>query len=343
MRLGVEAALVGGRIVRGDVEVTASEVTAVSLASPRGRGFAVPGFVDLQVNGFAGVDFLHTDAEGFGSAGNALAETGVTSYLPTFITALEEELVSALREMPSATDGARILGAHLEGPFLSPERLGAHPAAARRDPAPELLERLLHAGPVSLMTLAPELPGAHDLIRALLHTGVTVAFGHSDATAEEANAGFDLGVRTVTHLFNAMRPFHHRDPGIAGAALAREDVVVQVILDGIHVAPETAALVWRAARGRLALVTDFTTAPDGRTAGGVLAGGTAPMIQGVRSLHALGTSFEEAVLAATAIPARIIGEPSVGQLAVGLPADVVVLTDGLEIERVLLAGEDRLS
>lgn len=343
MRLGVEAALVGGRIVRGDVEITAGDVTAVGLASPGGRGVAVPGFVDLQVNGFAGVDFLHTDAEGFAGAGHALAETGVTSYLPTFITAAEEELVAALREMPGATDGARLLGAHLEGPFLSPARLGAHPATARRDPDAELLNRLLDAGPVRLMTLAPELPGAHDLIQALLQRGVTVSFGHSDATAEEANAGFDLGVHTVTHLFNAMRPFHHRDPGIVGAALVREDLIVQVILDGIHVAPETAALAWRAARGRLALVTDFTTAPDGRTPDGVLAGGTAPMIEAVQRLHALGASFEEAVLAATEIPARIIADPTAGQLAVGLPADVVVLTDGLEIERVLLAGEDRLS
>jgi N-acetylglucosamine-6-phosphate deacetylase len=170
-----------------------------------------------------------------------------------------------------------------------------------------------------------------------------VSFGHSDATAEEANAGFDLGVRTVTHLFNAMRPFHHRDPGIVGAAMTREDVVVQLILDGVHLAPQTAAVAWHAARGRLALVTDFTTAPGGRTPKGVLAGSTVPLIQAVRNLHTLGASLEEAILAATEIPARIIGEPTAGRLGVGLPADVVVLTDGLEIERMLVAGKDRLS
>lgn len=343
MRLGVEAALVGGRIVQGDVEVTEGDVTAVGVASPGGRGIAAPGFVDLQVNGFAGVEFLLADTEGYRRASDALLTTGVTSYLPTFITASEEEVVAALCRIPRTTDGARILGAHLEGPFLSPARLGAHPAAARRDPDMELLGRLLDAGPVRLMTLAPELPGAHDLTRKLLARGVTVSFGHCDATGGEANAGFDLGVRTVTHLFNAMRPFHHRDPGIAGVALAREDVVVQVILDGVHLAPETAALVWRATRGRMALVTDFTATPGGRTPDGVLAGSTAPMIEAVRNLHALGAPFEEAVLAATEIPARIIGEPEAGRLGVGLPADVVVLTDELEIERVLLAGEDRLS
>jgi len=343
MRLGVGAALVDGRIVQGDVEIAEGAVAAVALASPGGRGIAVPGFVDLQVNGFAGVDFARADAEGYRLAGEALLATGVTSYLPTFITAPEEELVAALREVPSATDGARILGAHLEGPFLSSERLGAHPPASRRDPDLQLLDRLLDAGPIRLTTLAPELPGAHDLIRALLDRRVTVSFGHSDATVAQANAGFDLGVHTVTHLFNAMRPFHHRDPGLAGAALAREDVVIQVILDGIHLAPETAALVWCAARGRTALVTDLTVAPSGRTSEGVLAGSTTPMIEAVRNLHALGASFEEAVLAATEIPARIIGDPTAGQLEVGLPADVVVLTDELGIERVLVAGTDQLS
>jgi N-acetylglucosamine-6-phosphate deacetylase len=228
-------------------------------------------------------------------------------------------------------------------PFISPVRLGAHPAAARRDPDLKLLNGLLDAGPVRLMTLAPELPGAHDLIRTVLQRGVAVSFGHSDATAQEANAGFDLGVHTVTHLFNAMRPFHHRDPGIAGVALAREDVVVQMILDEVHLAPETAALAWRATRGRMALVTDHAWIPGGRTSDGTLAGSTVTMIEAVRSLHALGATFEEAVLAATEIPARIIGEPAAGKLDVGLPADVVVLTSELEIERVLVAGKDQLS
>ena len=148
---------------------------------------------------------------------------------------------------------------HLEGPFLSPNRLGTHEASARRDPDLALLDRLLEAGPVRLMTLAPELPGADALIDRLLERGVAVSLGHTDATAAQANAAFDRGARTVTHLFNAMRPFLHRDPGIVGAALARDDVVVSIILDGIHLAPETAKTVWRAARGRMALVTDAIT------------------------------------------------------------------------------------
>jgi N-acetylglucosamine-6-phosphate deacetylase len=341
MRLGVEAALIEGRLIRGDLEIAEGCVQGHGLSSPNGRGIAVPGFVDLQVNGFAGVDFLKADEDGYRRAGEALLETGVTAYLPTFITAPEAELVAALREIPDHSAGARILGAHVEGPFLSAACLGAHPAAARRDPDPGLLDRLLAAGPIRLLTLAPELPGAHDLIRTLLARRVTVSFGHSDATAGEANAGFDLGVRTVTHLFNAMRPFQHRDPGIVGAALAREDVVVQLIL--VHLAPETGAFAWRATRGRMALVTDFTTAPGGRTPEGVRAGSTVPLIQAVRNLHTIGASLEEAIHAATEIPARIIGELEAGRLGVGLPADVVVLSDGLEIERVLVAGKDRLS
>lgn len=339
--LGVEAALVDGRIVPGDVEIADGYVLGVGLASPNARGIAVPGFVDLQVNGFAGVSFLDCDSDGYRQAGEALLETGVTAYLPTLITAPEEVVLAALYGISSVTAGARILGAHLEGPFLSSARLGAHSASARRDPDLTLLGRLLDAGPVRLVTLAPELPGAHDLIRALHDREITVSFGHSDATAAEANEAFGLGVHTVTHVFNAMRPFHHRDPGIAGAALAREDVVVQVILDSVHLAPETAALVWRAARGRVAIVTDFATAS--RTQDGVLAGGAATMIQAVRNLYALGASLEEAVGAATEIPARVIGHPTVGRLATGLPADVVVLSDGLEIRRVLVAGEDRVS
>src|SRR6478735_827103 len=201
-RLGVEAALVDGVFVAGDVEVADGRVTAVGVAAPGGSGYAVPGFVDLQVNGFGGVDFLDADAGGYRRAGEALLETGVTAYLPTLITSPEEQVLAAMREVP-VDDAARprILGMHLEGPFLSPNRLGTHEASARRDPDLELLRRLLDAGPVRLMTLAPELPGADQLISLLLAEGIVVSVGHTDATAEQANDAFDLGVRGVTHLF----------------------------------------------------------------------------------------------------------------------------------------------
>jgi N-acetylglucosamine-6-phosphate deacetylase len=362
VKLGVEAALVSGQVVPGDVEILDDRISRYGLSSPNGRGIASPGFVDLQVNGFGGVDLLDADDNGYRRAGQALLETGVTAYLPTFITAPEEQLLEGLHQVPQNGGGPRILGVHLEGPFLAQRRLGTHPSSARRDPDPDLLERLLDAGPIRLVTLAPELPGAGALIDLLRGRDITISCGHSDATAEQANAAFDRGVGTVTHLFNAMRPFRHRDPGIAGAALARSDVVVQIILDGIHLAPETAKLVWKAAAGRMALVTDAVAGAgqvDGsynlggfevemsngvvRREDGVLAGSALTMIDAVRNLHALGVPLAEAVDAASAVPAGVIGEREVGRLGVDLPADVVVLTDTLEIERVLIGGEARVA
>jgi N-acetylglucosamine-6-phosphate deacetylase len=361
MRLGVEAALVGGTLVPGDVEVVEGRIAAYGLATGNGNGIAAPGFVDLQVNGFGGVDFLDAASDDYLRAGEALLATGVTAYLPTFISAPEERLVAALAEVPHDGRGPRILGAHLEGPFLAARRLGTHPPAARRDPDPALLERLLRAGPVRLMTLAPELPGALDLVALLHEHDVTVSCGHSDATAEQANAAFDLGVRTVTHLFNAMRPLTHRDPGIVGVALARNDVVVQAILDGVHLAPDTAKLVWRAAAGRVALVTDAVAAAgtsvgegsyrlgdvavevrDGvaRREDGVLAGSVLTMIQAVRNLHALGVPLAASLDAATVVPADVIGASDAGRIEVGARADLIVLDDTLEIVRALVGGEE---
>jgi N-acetylglucosamine-6-phosphate deacetylase len=362
VKLDVSAALVDGRLVPGRVEVVDGRIAAYGLAGANGNGIAVPGFVDLQVNGFAGVDFLEADAAGYETAGEALLETGVTSFLPTFITAPEEALLAALAEVPLSPTGPRILGVHLEGPFLAKRRLGTHPPAGRRDPDGTLLLRLLAAGPVRMMTLAPELPGALDLIDVLAAKGVVVSCGHSDATAEQAQAAFDRGARTVTHLFNAMRPLSHRDPGIVGAALTRDDVIVQIIVDGIHLAPATTSLVWRAAAGRVALVTDAVAAAsarggsfslgsvelsvqDGavRSPAGMLAGSVVTMIEAVRNLHALGVPLEQALDAASAVPARVLGLDTVGRLDVGLPADLVVIDDNLEIETVLVGGEARVA
>ena len=362
MRLGVGAALVDGTLVLGDVEITDGRVTAVGLSSANGQGIASAGFVDLQVNGFAGVDFFSADADGYRRAGLALLECGVTAYQPTFITSPEEELVAALGEVPVNGATPRVLGAHLEGPFISAARLGTHPAQARRDPDLALLQRLLAAGPVSHVTLAPELPGAFELVDLLRERGVTVSCGHSDATAAEAREAFARGAKTVTHIFNAMRPFAAREPGLAGAALVANDVVVQVILDGVHLADDTARLVWQAAGGRVALVTDAIAAAhagdgaytlagvdfeveDGvaRNADQVLAGSTVCMIDAVRNLVALGAPVEAALAAATSVPARIAGRPELGTLAPGSDADVVVLDDSLDIVRVLVRGGDALS
>ena len=361
MRLGVEAALVDGQLVRGDLEVADGIVVAVGLESG-GSGIAAPGFVDLQVNGFAGVDLAAADTAGYQHVGEALLETGTTAFQPTFISAPEDHLVAALRGVPSGDVGARVLGAHLEGPFLSPARHGVHDPATFVPPDTGLLARLLDAGPVRQMTLAPELPGALALVDELVARGITVSAGHTDASAAEAHLAFDRGLSTVTHLFNAMRRSTPRDPGIAMAALARPDVSVQIIVDGHHVAPDTVLVAWRAAASRLALVTDAVAAAgmgDGafrlsgqpvtasagvvRGPAGQLAGSALTMIQAVRNLHALGAPLEDALASATSVPARIAGRPDLGRLAPGAPADVVILDDRLEIKRVLVDGGVRVA
>jgi N-acetylglucosamine-6-phosphate deacetylase len=361
VRLGVEAAVVEGVLLPGDVEIADGRIAGVGLAGP-GRGVAVPGFVDVHVNGFGGVDFAAADAVEYRRAGRALLETGVTAFQPTLITAAEDELTAALAEVPTEPVGPHLLGVHLEGPFIAPGYLGAHPAEGRRDPDEALLERLLAAGPVRYVTLAPELPGALELIDALHARGIVVSLGHTGASAGEAELAFARGVGTVTHLFNAMRPFHHREPGIAGAALARPDVVVQIILDGHHLAAETALLAWRAAGGRLALVTDAIAAAgnggtngrsrlgghlavevrDGAVRGpaGELAGSVLTMPEAIRNLHELGVPLVDAVAAATAVPARAARLDGVGVLREGGPADVVVLDDELRVRTVLVSGEE---
>ena len=358
MRLGVDAALVHGELVPGDVEVDEGLIVGVGLGGRTTGRIAVPGFVDLQVNGFAGVDFLVAGADDYARAGEALLRTGVTAYQPTFITAAEDTVVGALRALPLSGGAPHVVGAHLEEPFLSAERLGAHPSEHRREPDLELLERLLDAGRVTEMTLAPELAGAGELILRLLERGVVVSAGHTNATAKQAREAFDLGVSTVSHLFNAMRPLRSRDPGIIGVALTRPNVDLQLIVDGHHLADETVRLVWVAAAGRVALVSDATAGaglgegshPLGDVeievangvstrADGVLAGTVLTMLDAVRNLHALGVRFEDAIGAATTVPARIVRRAGLGTLEPGGAADIVVLDDRLDIFDVLCAGE----
>lgn len=362
MRLGVEGALVGGVYRPGDVEVDreTGRVTAVGVAAP-GTGLAVPGLVDMQVNGFAGIDFLTADVEGYAKAGAELARTGVLAYQPTLITSEPDQTVAAITTAAKAQGnpgGARILGVHLEGPFLSRERAGTHPVDLLRSPDAELLGRLLAAGPVTQVTLAPELPGALELVALLVRAGVLVSCGHSNATAAEANAAFDRGARLVTHLFDAMRPFTHRDPGIVGAALTREDVTVGVIADSSHLSPEAIRLAFDSAHGRVVLVTDALAAsgcPDGRyrlgevefevidgvarRGDGTLAGTTITLIEAIRNACATGISREAALDAATRTPAGFFPGRDIGLLRPGDRADVLVLDDSLDIRMVLQQAE----
>ena len=359
VRLGVAAAVVDGSLVRGDVELDDGRVIAVGLPGD-GSGLAVPGLVDLQVNGFHGIDVLGATSDEISALGLELARSGVLWYQPTLVTApadLTRLALATIGEAPSGR-GARILGAHLEGPFLSPERAGAHPARYLREPNLDLLASYLVAGcTVSMVTLAPELSRAGELIDVLVGRGVVVSLGHTDAGAVVAQAAFDQGATTVTHLFNAMRPFAQRDPAVVGVALARPDVIVQLIADGTHLAPETILTIWRAARGRIVLVSDAIAAagqPDGvsrlgtvevtveggisRLADGTLAGAVRPLAWGLRMLVELGVPIVEAVDAVTRAPARILGRDDIALLRPGAPADLVVLDDDFSVRSVVLGG-----
>ena len=357
MRLGVGAAVVGSEVIRGDISISGDEIEAVGLAPP-GTGWAVPGFVDLQVNGFLGIDFLDADAADLAGAGAGLAQTGVVAYQPTLITGPPGTTVRAAAEIARAArnGGPRIIGIHLEGPFLSPLRAGAHPLSYLRDPDWQFLEPILAAGRVTMVTLAPELPGAVDLIARLASTGVVVSLGHSDATADQAGIGFDAGARTVTHLFNAMRPFSHRDPGLAGVALSRSDVSLGVIADGVHVSPEALLPVWRAAATRTYIVTDAIAAAGmgpglwtlgeveveveagaARRHDGTLAGSVGTMDESFRHLISLGVPLAD-VVAMTSLNARRLMGMTDGTLAPGGPADIVVLDDGYCVSNTLIGG-----
>jgi N-acetylglucosamine-6-phosphate deacetylase len=406
MRLGVAKALVAGELLDGDVEVVDGHVAAVGVGAPSGSKIAAPGFIDLQVNGYAGVDFSAPGEDGYATAGAALLRDGVTAFQPTLVSAPVEEMVAALVGIAAVSDAGAsgicaaaaasasarsgiggaparrepgslvvpwIIGAHLEGPFLSPERPGAHDRGALLVPDLAVLERLLGVGPVTQVTLAPELPDAADLIEALVARDIVVSCGHTEADAITAHAAFDRGATAVTHLFNAMRRPTPRDPGIAFAALGRDDVLITLIVDGHHLADDTVRAAARAAGDRLVLISDAVAAaaaPDGdytlggsvpiRSADGIvrtlaapplgsvgpghivapgaLAGSTLTMLDAVRNLHALGIPLAAALGAATEAPARMARRPDLGRIEAGARADLVVLDDSLELSQVLFAG-----
>ncbi len=360
-RLGVARALVDGVLVPGDVEIVEDRVSAVGL-SPAGEGLAIPGLVDIQVNGYAGVDLGGADVDGMHHVARALAADGVLAYGPTIVTSPEAEAIRGIRTIGEAqranpVDGAAIIGAHVEGPFLSFERRGVHLPELLRDPDVRLTDRYLAAGPVTMLTLAPELPGAVGLIAHVAARGIVVSLGHSDATAAQARAGFDAGARATTHTWNGMRPIDRREPGIVGVALTDDRVRVGLIADGVHVAPELLLMTWRSARGRICLVTDAVAAagaPDGtyrigevvieRRAGrvhdrqGRVGGGTTTLLTSVALAVRSGIDIPAAVAGATSVPAALLGRRDLGVLRPGSPADLLVVTDDLGLRSVLRGG-----
>jgi N-acetylglucosamine-6-phosphate deacetylase len=335
------------------------------IALPRGK--LLPGLVDLQVNGYFGEELRSAGAAGWARVVARLPQTGTTAFLPTFITAPPGVLAAALRAaaelIPALPAGARVLGVHAEGPFISPARKGAHNAAWITDPSPQAVAELLDAGRgvLRLVTLAPERPGGMAATAALAQAGILVSVGHSDATARQVAEAADHGARMVTHLFNAQRPLHHREPGVVGQALADQRLTSGLITDMRHVSPLVCVLAFRAAPGRICAVTDAAACagmPPGRYSlggepielppgdgeppvrgDGTLAGSGLRMDTAVANMMAAGIGLAEATAAATRIPADLIGRPDLGRIAVGAAADLVWLGDDLRTRAAWVGGK----
>lgn len=320
------------------------------------HGTVLAGFVDLQVNGGFGHDFTE-DPGSIWEVGAGLPRYGVTAFLPTVTSAPVETSVRALEVLaagpPEGWTGARPLGLHVEGPMLSPRRRGTHPADALIRPSPEAADQLVAAGPPMMVTLAPELPGADEVVPRLVAAGTVVSIGHSDASSAEARTSFGWGVSHATHLFNAMSGLDHRSPGVAAAILLDEAVTTGLIADGIHIADEMLRLALRIlGPERIALVTDAMAAMgvgDGayrvgtipvevrgvevRNREGNLAGSAATMDHVARTMmEATGCTLEEVSTMASSTPSEVVGHrPD--------PGDRVLVDGDLEVVATAVGGE----
>ncbi len=371
-----------GSTLPGTVAFDAT-IAAVEAAGEAGAGdYILPAFIDLQVNGAGAVDVMNASADALLRLGAELAREGTAAWLPTAITAPLEriEKVAAtiaeaaaaqtrrtdsalsgagvpVRPPAAATADATILGMHLEGPFISPARLGAHPPLALV-PRDEALARVAALGALRMVTLAPELDGALDAIARLGARGVAAALGHTDATLEQAQTAVAAGARMFTHTFNAMAPIHHRRPGAAAAAMLPSHAFAAVIADGVHVHPEMLRLLYRA-RGAagICLTTDRVavggepgTAPlagaavkDGaaRMPDGTLVGSVILMLDGARMMvERAGASVGEAALMGATNPARVLGLAGRGRVEAGARADLLVLGPALELKTVIIGGRE---
>jgi len=356
---------------RGEVSVPAS-----ARQYDRRDFSIVPGFIDVHIHGAAGYDVMDSSEQALAAITAGVATHGTTSLLATTVTASEEssrraaEAVAAWmrRSASERASGissdislAEILGVHFEGPFISRARRGVHPEQWITSPSISLLQRLLAAakGTARILTLAPELPGAPELIAEALRAGVVVSLGHTDASYAEAMAAISSGARHAAHIFNAMRPFAHRETGVLGAILTSPGVSAELIADGVHV-DDVAIRILLGTKGSqgVILVSDGTAAtgmPDGkyrlgtlevsvtggvvRNSEGKLAGSTLTLDRALRHMMALGIPLREVLPMLTSNPARLLGlEARKGCMAAGADADLVLLDDQLQVKGVMTRG-----
>ena len=359
--------------VIADVNSRASrEIPAGIRVVDFGDAVLAPGFVDIHIHGGAGHDVMFADASGLSAVEQLLSGHGVTSYFPTTVTVPLDQICSALEaladaiEAASREDGsrrgrARPLGIHLEGPFLSHVRRGAHPLDDLLPPRLETFNRLWQAarGHIRIMTIAPELDGALEVITEAARRGVCVSMGHSDADLKSASAGIAAGARHATHTFNAMRPLDHRQPGIIGEVLTDPQLSADIIADGIHLDPAIVQLFLQSkGPDQAVLITDAISAtgmPDGRyrlgtfevevknglcLLGGKLAGSVLTMDRAVRNVMEFAHwDLQQTLRLATLNPARVAGLANRGKLAAGAEADFVVLSPRGEVRNTIIRGE----
>jgi N-acetylglucosamine-6-phosphate deacetylase len=331
-------------------------------------GFLAPGFIDIHIHGGAGHDVMEAGGAALPRVERLLASHGVSSYFPTTVTAPLDATLSALRRLADAIEStqtsgdqrARPRGIHLEGPFISHSRRGVHPPENLLAPSAAAFDRFWQAsrGHIRVLTIAPELPGALEVITQAAARGVCVSLGHSDAALDAARAGVAAGARHATHTFNAMRPLDHRDPGILGEVLTDARLSADIIADGIHLDPTIVQLFLKAkGPDNAVLITDATAAtgmPDGRyrlgsldvevkdgrcMAGGRLAGSVLTMDRAVRNVMQFARwDLQQTVRLATANPARVAGLKDAGSIKTGAPADLVVLSPSGEVRKTIIGG-----
>ena len=374
--LFIEDGLISAVSSRDQQEVP-KNATVVDLTHDVPEAILAPGFVDIHMHGGAGLDVMRATPAELPHLNKFLTTHGVTGYFPTTVAAPLDQTCAALSRLADAIEStqdshasngdagqALPLGIHLEGPFLSHKRRGVHPPEYLVEPTIAIFDRLWQAarGHVTMMTIAPELPGALEVIAEAARRKICVSIGHSDAVLEAARAGIQAGARHATHTFNAMRPLDHRDPGILGEVLTDRQISADIVVDGIHVAPEVVQIFLRAMGfERAVLITDATAAagmPDGTyqlgpiqvevkdgrctvhgEPGGKLAGSVLTMDRAIRNVTQFaGWSLQNAVRAASLNAARAAGLLQHGHLAPGAVANIVVLSPDGKVDQTFVRG-----
>ncbi len=357
-----------GILDNGWLEVDGGTIAALGTGAPPrpadvelGGGYLSPGFIDIHTHGGGGATVVGGDPEAVARFATAHRQHGTTTIIASLVSGTPESLAHDVAALAELTEQGIIAGTHLEGPWIAMEYKGAHDPATLRDPDPAEVDSLIKIGrgTVRMVTLAPEYPHGIDAVRRFADAGAIAAIGHTNATYDQVRAAIDAGATVATHLYNAMRPVNHREPGPIVALTEDERVTVELILDGVHVHPAAAAFAQRAAQGRIVMVTDAMTAAAGEDGeyllgelpvlvvdgvarlvdGGAIAGSTLTTDHALKfAIEQVGMSPADAFAALTSTPARLLDLSDRGVLAVGARADLCHVTADLDLAGVWAAG-----